>query len=153
MNARRAPGFFMRSSSSPQQPSNGDCAEQTSTRQSHLYLCERSLAKLCRTVAKDIRFEVIVLKGDAMKGFLVGLGIGIGLGVLFAPMSGEETRNNLSQRANDLADSAREAYETNKDRIQRGVEQIRTGTERVMSQARNTAGDVASDVSQRASNL
>jgi len=42
-----------------------------------------------------------------MKSFLAGLGIGIGLGVLFAPMSGEETRNNLTQRAGDLADSAR----------------------------------------------
>jgi gas vesicle protein len=88
-----------------------------------------------------------------MKGFLLGLGIGVGLGVLFAPMSGEETRNNLSQRANDLADSAREAYESNRDRIQRGVEQIRTAGERVMGQARQTGNDVASDVSQRASNL
>ena len=85
-----------------------------------------------------------------MKGFLFGLGIGVGLGILFAPMSGEETRNNLSQRANDLADSAREAYESNKDRISRGVEQIRSTA---MGQVRNTAGDVASDVSQRASNL
>jgi gas vesicle protein len=88
-----------------------------------------------------------------MKGFLLGLGIGVGLGVLFAPMSGEETRNNLSQRANDLADTAREAYESNRDRIQRGVEQIRTTGERVMGQARQTGNDVASDVSQRASNL
>ncbi len=27
-----------------------------------------------------------------MKSFLAGLGIGIGLGILFAPMSGEETQ-------------------------------------------------------------
>ncbi len=87
-----------------------------------------------------------------MKGFLFGLGIGVGLGILFAPMSGEETRNNISQRANDLADSAREAYESNRDRISRGVEQIRTAGERVMGQAKQTASDVASDVQQRASN-
>ena len=43
-----------------------------------------------------------------MKGFLFGLGMGIGLGILFAPMSGEETRNNLADRANDLASSARD---------------------------------------------
>lgn len=88
-----------------------------------------------------------------MKGFLLGLGIGVGLGVLFAPMSGEETRNNLSQRANDLADSAREAYESNRDRIQRGVEQIRNAGASAMNTARQTGTDVASDVSQRASNL
>lgn len=92
-----------------------------------------------------------------MKGFLIGLGIGVGLGVLFAPMSGEETRNNLSQRANDLKDSAREAYETNKDRINRGVEQIRNTATSAVNQARNTAtntaADVAADVQKRASNL
>ena len=54
-----------------------------------------------------------------MKGFLFGLGMGIGLGVLFAPMSGEETRNNLSDRANDLASSARESFEQNRDKVQR----------------------------------
>ncbi len=88
-----------------------------------------------------------------MKGFLIGLGIGVGLGVLFAPMSGEETRNNISQRANDLADSAREAYEANRDKIQRGVEQIRSSANTAMNQARNTGADVAKDVQQRASNL
>src|SRR5258708_7189467 len=51
-----------------------------------------------------------------MKSFLVGLGFGVGLGLLFAPMSGEETRNNLADRANDLASSARETYEQNRDR-------------------------------------
>lgn len=88
-----------------------------------------------------------------MKGFLIGLGIGVGLGVLFAPMSGEETRNNISQRANDLADTAREAYESNKDRLSKGVEQIRSGAKNVMGQARETGNDIASDVQQRASNL
>ena len=49
-----------------------------------------------------------------MKGFLIGLGIGVGLGVLFAPMSGEETRNNLADRASDLQDSARELVDQGK---------------------------------------
>ncbi len=66
-----------------------------------------------------------------MKAFLVGLGLGIGLGVLFAPMSGQETRDNIAERANDLANSARETYEQGRDRMQRGVSAIR-----------NVAGDV-----------
>ncbi len=61
-----------------------------------------------------------------MKAFLVGLGLGIGLGVLFAPMSGEETRNTLTERANDLADTARETWEQGKDRFRSGVEQVKS---------------------------
>ncbi len=69
-----------------------------------------------------------------MKAFLFGLGLGIGLGVLFAPKSGEETRNTLSEKATGLATSARETFEQGRERIQRGVSSIRgesrpTGTE------------------------
>jgi len=55
--------------------------------------------------------------------------------LLFAPMSGEETRNNLADRANDLANSARETYEQNRDRVQRGVETIRSTAERAMGRS------------------
>jgi|ERR1700735_4997888 gas vesicle protein len=73
-----------------------------------------------------------------MKSFLVGLGVGVGLGLLFAPMSGEETRVNLADRASDLANSARETYEENRDRVQRGVESIRGTAERAVGQTRDT---------------
>jgi gas vesicle protein len=72
-----------------------------------------------------------------MKGFLFGLGMGIGLGILFAPMSGEETRNNLADRANDLANSARDTYEQGRERVNRGVESIRSTAERAMGQVRS----------------
>ena len=85
-----------------------------------------------------------------MKSFLVGLGLGVGLGILFAPMSGEETRNNLADRANDLASSARETYEQNRDRVQRGVESIRSTAERAMGQMRTDVGGGASAKSNEA---
>ena len=65
-----------------------------------------------------------------MKGFLIGLGIGAGLGVLLAPMSGEQTRRNLTERANDLAESARETTDDIKDRVRLGMSAIRGGVER-----------------------
>ena len=65
-----------------------------------------------------------------MRSFIVGLGIGIGLGVLFAPMSGEETRNNIRDRANDLAEQAKESYEQGRDRVRGGVTAIRDMAQR-----------------------
>jgi len=70
-----------------------------------------------------------------MKAFLFGLGLGVGLGVLFAPTSGEKTRNSLQERAQGLASSARETYKQGRERVQRTVSSIRseatrpTGTE------------------------
>jgi gas vesicle protein len=60
-----------------------------------------------------------------MRAFLFGLGLGIGLGVLFAPSSGQETRDNIAERATDLKHSARESFEQGRDRVQRGVSAMR----------------------------
>ena len=62
-----------------------------------------------------------------MKSFLAGLSLGIGLGILFAPMSGEETRSNLTERANDLADQARETIEQSRERIRSSISAVRGG--------------------------
>ncbi len=73
-----------------------------------------------------------------MKSFLAGLGIGIGLGILFAPVSGEETRGNIADRANDFADQARDVYDRGRERIVRGVQAIRGGAERAAAEATGT---------------
>jgi gas vesicle protein len=79
-----------------------------------------------------------------MKSFLFGLGLGIGLGVLFAPRSGEETRNSLADRANNLKTSARETYEQNRQRVHRGVESIRSTAGRALGRVRSSgAGEEA----------
>jgi gas vesicle protein len=41
-----------------------------------------------------------------MKGFIVGLAVGVGLGVLFAPGRGEDTRRELNERLNNFGDEA-----------------------------------------------
>jgi gas vesicle protein len=73
-----------------------------------------------------------------MKSFLAGLGIGIGLGILFAPMSGEETRNNLTQRASGLADSARDLVDQGRERVRTTVSAIRGQAERFAGEATGT---------------
>lgn len=38
---------------------------------------------------------------DGLANFFLGLGVGVGLGILFAPKSGEETRDMLLNKADD----------------------------------------------------
>lgn len=39
-----------------------------------------------------------------------GIGIGIGAGILFAPASGEETRNSIGEKIQDIGDRVRERF-------------------------------------------
>jgi gas vesicle protein len=43
--------------------------------------------------------------------FLTGMAIGAGLGLLFAPRSGRELREDITEKANELADNARETLD------------------------------------------
>jgi gas vesicle protein len=62
--------------------------------------------------------------GSKVTYFLVGLGVGALVGVLFAPKSGEETRDFLSKRADDGREfaqkKARELRERADELIERG---------------------------------
>ena len=64
--------------------------------------------------------------GSKVSFFLVGVGIGALLGVLFAPKSGEETREYLSSKAEEGRDfaqkKARELRERAEDLIERSKE-------------------------------
>jgi gas vesicle protein len=46
-----------------------------------------------------------------LKGFLIGGLAGVVAGVLFAPKSGKETRNELGEKATNLAERMKEEYE------------------------------------------
>jgi gas vesicle protein len=62
--------------------------------------------------------------GSKISFFLVGLGIGALVGILFAPKSGEETREFLSQKADEGREyaqrKARELRERAEDILERG---------------------------------
>jgi gas vesicle protein len=64
--------------------------------------------------------------GSKVSFFLVGLGIGALLGILFAPKSGEETREYLTSKADEGRDyaqkKARELRERAEDLIERSKE-------------------------------
>ena len=67
--------------------------------------------------------------------FFLGLGLGVAVGVLFAPQSGEETRRLLRdkadegaeyvrRRSNDLRETAAETLERGKQTLQRKKESL-----------------------------
>ncbi|HEY1923750.1 MAG TPA: YtxH domain-containing protein, partial [Candidatus Acidoferrum sp.] len=62
--------------------------------------------------------------GSKVSFFLVGLGIGALVGVLFAPKSGEETRDYLTKKADEGKDyaqrKARELRERADELVERG---------------------------------
>ena len=80
--------------------------------------------------------------------FLVGLGIGSLIGILFAPKSGEETREYLSQKTregNEFAQKkARELKERAEDLLEHGKEVVMRKKEQIA-----TAVDVGREAYQR----
>jgi gas vesicle protein len=60
--------------------------------------------------------------GSKVSFFLVGVGIGALLGVLFAPKSGEETREFLSKRAEDGREFAQKKARELRDRADELIE-------------------------------
>jgi len=56
--------------------------------------------------------------------------------MLFAPRSGEQTRENLSERASDLARSAKESYEQGRERVRSGMEEVKSTAERAVNEMR-----------------
>lgn len=58
--------------------------------------------------------------------FLLGAGIGVGLGVLFAPKSGKETRQDLKEKMDDLISKAKNIdIEEVKTNIEKKVNEIK----------------------------
>jgi gas vesicle protein len=78
--------------------------------------------------------------GSKVTYFLVGLGVGALVGILFAPKSGEETREFLSQKADEgrdfaqrkakeLRERADDLIERSKDAASRGKDSISAAVE------------------------
>jgi gas vesicle protein len=90
--------------------------------------------------------------GAKVSYFLVGLGIGALVGILFAPKSGEETREYLSSKADEGREyaqkKARELRERAEDLIERSKEIIARQKDAV-----TTAVDAGKDAYKREAKL
>ena len=65
---------------------------------------------------------------DGLLGFLLGAGVGVGIGMLFAPKSGDKTRGLLKEKADEgkeyLKRRSSELRDSATDIIERGKEAI-----------------------------
>jgi gas vesicle protein len=91
---------------------------------------------------------------NGLSSFLLGLGVGIGIGILFAPKSGQETREllkskagegtdflkqrgeNVKQSATEWVERGKEALARRKDTIADAVEAGRQAYREAMAQPR-----------------
>jgi gas vesicle protein len=73
--------------------------------------------------------------GSKLTYFIAGLGIGVVFGLLFAPTSGEEARDYLTQRAEDGREYAQRKAQELRDRagdlVERGKQVAKQSTESV----------------------
>jgi len=68
--------------------------------------------------------------GSVLIAFVVGAVTGAAVALLFAPASGEETREYLSERAQEGRDQARQAMEQGRDYYQRQRENVVSAVDR-----------------------
>ncbi len=102
----------------------------------------------------DDRFETHDGAGRFVMGLLTGTVVGAGLGLLFAPKAGSETRSRISAQASQLAHAASEGYrrvtETATDLAARGRglydkarDAVARGAEEAQRYVRGTRGGSA----------
>jgi len=98
---------------------------------------------------------------DGLASFVLGVGVGVGLGLIFAPKSGEETREllkgkadegkeYLKRRGSELRDSAGEIIERGKEAISRQKDTLAEAVEAGKQAYREAVGQTAASDSQMA---
>jgi gas vesicle protein len=71
--------------------------------------------------------------GSFLMGLLAGTVLGAGLGMLFAPKSGSELRNQLSEQAGKLKTTADQTYHQASDKVSQIVDRGREAYDRARS--------------------
>jgi len=69
-----------------------------------------------------------------MLGFLTGAAIGAGLGLLFAPQAGKETREQLKDGYDKASENIKENYDKANELAQKGYEQVKDVVEKGVEQ-------------------
>ena len=84
----------------------------------------------------DEPYVIIEKNSGGIGSFLLGLAVGAGIALLFAPQSGEETRRNIKRSARRMKDAAEGAVGDVKDRMGETFEAARQRVEEKIEEAR-----------------
>jgi gas vesicle protein len=91
--------------------------------------------------------------GSFVMGLLTGTVLGAGLGMLFAPKTGSELRNQVAEQASHLANTASEGYrrasenagtwaEKGREMYDKARDAVARGTDEAQKKVRDTAGSM-----------
>jgi gas vesicle protein len=83
--------------------------------------------------------------GGVLFAFAAGAAVGAAVALLFAPATGEETRDFLGQRAREGRDRAAEAAKQGRDMVNRGRETLTTAFDRAREQFQTATREVGPD--------
>ena len=83
---------------------------------------------------------------DFIKGLLVGGLIGAAIGILYAPKSGKETREDLSRKAEELIVKAKEEYEFALEKSKKAYESAVQRLRLLESSAKEKVGEMEAKV-------
>lgn len=94
-------------------------------------------------------------KSNGVLKFLAGVGIGAGLGILFAPKSGEETRKDLKKKLDEFVAGVKEIdINEVKNEFLNKVEEIKTSLEDLdKEKVKQIAKDKAEDLKKKTQEL
>lgn len=103
---------------------------------------------------------VIIERHDAGIGsFFLGIAIGAGVALLFAPTAGAETRRRLRRSAERVTDAARDSFEDARAQVEERIESARRQVElrrqqvsRAVSAGRDAAQQAREDLERRIAN-
>jgi len=80
-----------------------------------------------------------ITPGGILVAFIAGAAVGAAVALLFAPATGEETREYLGQRAREGRDRANDAARQGRDILNRQRDNIASAFERVRDQQRGAS--------------
>lgn len=101
-----------------------------------MFLClsvKRQTHQAKARIIKSINYTIM-----HFRTFLNGVAVGILLGVLFAPESGEETRKKISRRAQGIKDN----YDEIADTVSGTYSKVKTKANTLVSKAKSKMNDI-----------